>query len=269
MNIRLKLTSWKLRYQLAALIAAVVIGFGASALISKRLMNQVMVNGPVYQDIVQGKDLVADILPPPEYLVESWQIALEMLVTPASDLTPLIEHSKRLEDEFKSRHTFWEQSLTDKTLRNLMLEKAYKPGLEFLNLRNQLFIPAIQAGDKATAERALITMKASYQQHRIAIDEVVVLANSMSSKLEKNVLETISHSSLLNMLAVLAFLSIVSWVSWLILSNIINKLGGEPGEALACVERMASGDFSLRYSGSGGTNLLTELNKLDHKLRNL
>ncbi len=266
MNFRL--TSWKLKYQLVSLISVVVMGFVISAFISKTMMSKVMVNGPVYQEIVLQKDLVADILPPPEYLVESWQLALEMMVTPKTELLPLIEQSQKLESEYNTRHVFWKQSLTDSTIRNLMLETAYKPALDFLRTRNQQYIPALQVGDKVAAEQALFAMKASYQKHRKAIDEVVVLANKQSSTLEKNVGDAIVHSNLLYVLTILVFLTIVSWVSWLILSNIINKLGGEPGEALDCVQRLAAGDFSWRNTAKDGkANLLGELDKLVQKLR--
>ena len=34
--------------------------------------NQLHVGGPVYTKIVEGKDLVADILPPPAYVIEAY-----------------------------------------------------------------------------------------------------------------------------------------------------------------------------------------------------
>ncbi|MDP3685101.1 MAG: methyl-accepting chemotaxis protein, partial [Ignavibacteria bacterium] len=37
-------------------------------------INKIKVNGPLYKNIVQGKDLIADILPPPEYILESYLI---------------------------------------------------------------------------------------------------------------------------------------------------------------------------------------------------
>ena len=241
----LKLTNWKLKYQLAAQIAVVTLGFVASALVTKTMMDKAIVNGPVYHDIVQGKDLVADILPPPEYLLESWQVALEMLVTPTNELGPLIETSKRLEDEYKSRHIFWGQALTETTIRDTMLDKAYKPGLEFLKIRNGSFIPALQAGDKTAAEQALITMKAAYLQHRKAVDEVVVLANGQSSQLELSAAAIIARSTLISALVMLTFLLIVAWFSWIILSSIINKLGGEPSLIHKIADRISVGDVSV------------------------
>ena len=263
------LTNWKLKYQLIALIVTVVIGFLCSAYIIKQMADKVIINGTVYNGIVQGKDLIADILPPPVYLLESWQVALEMLAAPSTELASLIETSKRLEEEFKGRHEYWKKSFTDGTIRTTMLSEAYKTGLEFLKIRDQVLIPAIQAGDKSTAEQALVKMKASYQQHRIAIDKVVVLANKESAKLELVASETISSSTFISGLTILAFLVVVAWVSWLILSGIISKLGGEPFEALGCVKRLAAGDFGWHYVGSKeGTNLLNEFDVLAHKLRN-
>ena len=41
-------------------------------------ISKVKVNGPIYGQVVNGKDLVADILPPPEYIIESYLTAYEM-----------------------------------------------------------------------------------------------------------------------------------------------------------------------------------------------
>jgi methyl-accepting chemotaxis protein len=241
----MKLTHWKLKYQLAIQIAVVILGFVATALVTQTMMANAIINGPVYHDIIQGKDLVADILPPPEYLVESWQNALEMLVTPISELEPLVKTSMRLENEYQSRHLFWDKSLADKTIRETMLSKAYQPGLEFLKICNESYIPALQAGDRANAEHALITMKAAYKKHRKAIDEVVVLANNQSSQLELNAASIIERSILISALVMLAVLVIVALFSWLILNSIIKKLGGEPSEIHSVADRISVGDVSV------------------------
>ena len=59
-------------YRFAVLIVCMVIGFASYGLWSFKTLNDLKVNGPLYQRIVQGKDLVADILPPPEYILESY-----------------------------------------------------------------------------------------------------------------------------------------------------------------------------------------------------
>jgi methyl-accepting chemotaxis protein len=49
------------------------------------MVQEVQVNGPLYQRIVEGKDIVADILPPPEYIIESYLVVLQMVQEPESD----------------------------------------------------------------------------------------------------------------------------------------------------------------------------------------
>ena len=68
-----------------------------AALISTHLMYVLMlerlrINGPLYQRIAQGKDVVADVLPPPEYVIESYLTLLEMVtVSDASERQELID----------------------------------------------------------------------------------------------------------------------------------------------------------------------------------
>ena len=58
-------------------------------------LNTVKINGDMYKRIVQGKDLIADILPPPEYIIESYLTALQMLgTTDAASLNRLTEKTE-------------------------------------------------------------------------------------------------------------------------------------------------------------------------------
>lgn len=49
-----------------------LIAFGIIVLVLTMSVSteRIKVNGPVYVDIIRGKDLIADILPPPEYIIE-------------------------------------------------------------------------------------------------------------------------------------------------------------------------------------------------------
>ena len=44
--------------------------------------DKLRVNGSVYTQVVYGKDLIADILPPPLYTVESYMLAMEAVSNP-------------------------------------------------------------------------------------------------------------------------------------------------------------------------------------------
>ena len=66
--------------RLRLIIALSVLGIVVSSLLFHNAMKRSAVHGPGYTEIVQGKDVIADILPPPEYIVESHLVVHQMVV---------------------------------------------------------------------------------------------------------------------------------------------------------------------------------------------
>src|SRR5438105_12300911 len=85
--------------------------FAAFALYAYSTLETVKVNGPFYQRIVQGKDVVADILPPPEYIIEAnlvvYQIADALETGDRGAIDGLIQKGKTLREDYETRHAFW------------------------------------------------------------------------------------------------------------------------------------------------------------------
>ncbi|MCX7087886.1 MAG: hypothetical protein NTV00_07515, partial [Methylococcales bacterium] len=71
--------SIKIRFIL--IVAVLVTGFSAFGLLTAYVINTISINGPIYQRIVQGKDIIADVLPPPEYIIESYLLVLQISKT--------------------------------------------------------------------------------------------------------------------------------------------------------------------------------------------
>ena len=59
-------------------------GLGAVVFTGIYALSDVKVGGPLYDKIKLGNDLIADILPPPEYVIESFLEATLALNNPAS-----------------------------------------------------------------------------------------------------------------------------------------------------------------------------------------
>src|SRR5881394_381508 len=94
--------------QLAARFTVLVAVFGILFLVFVALvyttLDTVRVKGRLYNQIVLGKDLIADILPPPEYIIESYLVTLEMEnETDAARIQQLIERGNRLRFEYENR----------------------------------------------------------------------------------------------------------------------------------------------------------------------
>src|SRR5688572_13885447 len=121
-----------------------MLGFIAFAAMSYDTMNTVKVDGPLYKKVIRGKDAIADVLPPPEYIIETYLTVLQMLDDPdPATLNALIERGKRLRREYDERHAFWVKDLPEGELRQAMLVQSYEPAIEFFEIRDKQFIPAL------------------------------------------------------------------------------------------------------------------------------
>jgi methyl-accepting chemotaxis protein len=187
------LANLSVRGKLYTLLGTALIGLTVYAVVAGNLTQKVQVNGPIYRNIVMGKDLVADILPPPEYIIESYLTVLQ-LEDPANhnSATELAGHLKQLENDYSSRHEYWIKTLPDGSLKQAMTEQSYEPARRFFSIANDELLPAVNRGDYELAHKTMDRMTAAYVEHRAAIDKVVTMANDFSSDTEKGAADQIS-----------------------------------------------------------------------------
>jgi len=158
-------------------------------------LNKVKVNGPIYNKIVMGKDLIADILPPPEYIIESYLVAFQLNDEKKTEkIKELVAKSKDLEKDYNERHEFWLKNLEEGPIKSLMADKSYVPAKAFYQILNSQFIPAIESGNTQQANQILLTLKDKYEEHRKAINEVVEMSNKSNSEFERQSVNIIKKS---------------------------------------------------------------------------
>jgi methyl-accepting chemotaxis protein len=257
--------------QLYLLMAAFLIGFVIAGAVVYNGLGKVQVNGPIYQRVVQGKDLVADILPPPEYLIESYLVVLEMLRAEPAALPPLFEKSAQLRQDFATRHQVWIDELPAGTIKTLMVEDAYKPGIAFLDLRDQAFIPALRAGNRAAAEKLLPQLAALYAEHRAVIDQVVNLANQRIADDEKDAAAIIRGNYLLLGSLGLGIALLVGLLGGTVIRNLQRLLGGDPRYACEITRHVASGNLGLHIETAplDRSSLLASIRHLREMFRHM
>ena len=203
----------------------------------------VQVGGPLYAEVVEGKDLIADILPPPAYLIEPYLVTAEMLTAPPEALPKLVERGKALQAEYEARHTFWQQTLEPGRLRDVFVDESYAPAVEFFAIRDRDFVPAILAGDreKAGAIRSS-ALREHYEAHRAKIDETVKLAQVQAQQNEENAATAIRHGSWVFFAAVAGLLLIAALLGGNISGGITKPLA----DTVAVLEAVAQGDLTRR-----------------------
>ena len=221
MTVRLKV------YALVAVCAITFIGFGVW---SASTLNIAKVHGPYYNRIVQDKNLLADIQPPRNYIIESYLMALHMAneVAEGADAATIqanVERCGRLKTEFDDRHAFWVKDLPDSEVKQIKTVDCFVPATEFYRVMSDEFIPACVNGDKEQAQRlARGPLRKHYESHRESIDKAVVMAIERATQDEAAVEEIVTSRVQWSIAYLVGALGLIGGFGWYVARETVNSL---------------------------------------------
>ena len=133
------------------LLVAVVAGTCTLSVFAYRIVDRVKVNGPLYAEVVTGKDLIADILPPPEYILESYLTTMQLAAASGDqELSALETKLGQLQKDFEDRQDYWKRNLPEGPMSQQLKVRAGEPARQFYSLARSRFLPALHAGFPAS-----------------------------------------------------------------------------------------------------------------------
>jgi methyl-accepting chemotaxis protein len=226
---------------LAALFTLLLLGLG---LLSLDTLSKLQVNGPVYKRIVQGKDLIADILPPPEYIIESYLTAAMLASGKHADGgEALINRLAALRKEYEERRAFWLKDLDEGDIKKTLTESSSAPALEFYNIVESELTPAARRGDWETV-RSLVSgsLLEKYNAHRAEIDKVVAMASARNTKDEAEAAVIIKQRRALMILVGCAGALMAVLASWMIARKASAQFKAAEGLSAGAVRLFMSAD---------------------------
>jgi methyl-accepting chemotaxis protein len=160
-------------------------GLGAVILTSNYALSELKVGGPIYNKIKLGNDLVADILPPPEYVIEAYLEATLAMHDPAS-LAARSERLVQLKKEYDERFQFWTQSDLEPSIKSKLIETSHRSVQRFWTALQQNLLPALAKNDADAAAKSYAEVTSAYAEHRGVIDQIVKQANDLNAATEAN-----------------------------------------------------------------------------------
>ena len=251
------------------IVASLIIGFALFGFAAFKAMKTLNVNGPIYQRIVQGKDIIADILPPPEYIIESYLVVLQLIQAhDPAEISALVTRFQVLKTEYESRHNYWLGQSLEQELHTPLLQSSYRAAQDFYNEAEHNFLPDIQAGDRNGSLVSLQKMRRAYENHRIVIDEVVKLTTARNSQDEMQAQNTIRRYGII--LAGIFIFSVVVAVALTVAISrgIIRQLGGEPGDVADLAGNIAAGklDNAIQIKQGDSDSVLANMNNMQQQL---
>ncbi|AVT83554.1 chemotaxis protein [Rhodopseudomonas palustris] len=162
-----------------------IIGTGLAAVFGASLygLSQLKVGGPLYEQIKLGNDLVADILPPPAYVIEAYLEATLALEDPGSSALHR-ERLGRLKKEYQERHAFWSKAPLEPAIKARLIDDSDREVQKFWRIVDASLLPAIEAKDPDTSMQAYKDLTAAYTAHRAIIDDIVKRTNDLNAATE-------------------------------------------------------------------------------------
>ena len=233
-----------LRFKLLLGVGLTGLAFAVYAMVAWNTIAATKVGGPAYRQIAAGKDLVADVLPPPEYIVEAYLVAHQLATASPAEVGDLTERLQALHKDYENRHAYWSREDLEPRTRSLLLEGSYGPASEFFAIAGNELVPAARRGDQVRAAAIITTrLEPLFRQHRAAIDQVVALANEHLAGDEKAVAGLLrARSGWLTAVVGLAVvaLAFLAFLVDRVAVTITRRLGG----AVRFADAMAKGDLT-------------------------
>jgi len=240
------LKNLKIKTKLMILLVIFIMGFLVFGFFSYKTINDTKFDGNTYHEISMRKDLIADILPPPEYIIETYLTTYQMLNedNPAK-LEELIQKEKKFKSDYISRHDVWVKTLENGDMKKTMVEDTYKPAIEYFSVLENEYIPAIKSGEREKAKQLLTSrMNSLYNEHRQSVDKVVQIANSESSSIEKDAKDAFNTDISILLIVAIVLILIASVLSVLIIKAIVKPLN----MLINHLKTVATGDLSTNIS---------------------
>ncbi len=219
--------------------AIVAAGLMISIGIKTYAFNKLRVNGPIYTQVVYGKDLVADILPPPLYTVESYMLAMEAASSPElveGNLAKIVALKKAYDD----RRAYWKASTAPKSLMSKLENDVLARADVYWLTMEAKFLAAFKAGDPTLAAGAIPELKAAFHNHESAVNELVAMADAFLKQEEAGAASETSWLSIAATISSALSVLLLLGGLWFFRHRAVKPLAAMSGY----MQTLAAGDYS-------------------------
>lgn len=232
----------RLSIKLLTLIGVCLLGLAGFAASAFDTLELVRIDGPLYADIADDKDLLADITPPPLHLITFYELALQLQdTTDKGEVTALIERSHALRQAYDQSHDQWMKRLKPGALKDTLQVQAYRAALEFFEVLDRQLVPAVLEGNNARASAIVAgPLKQHYVEHHRATERAIAQARESSAQTEREAVHTAGQRSSRLVAFASALALLLCCLAWLITRSVTARIA----IGITAAERVAGGDLS-------------------------
>ncbi len=178
--------------------AAILLMLGGAAITTTQLTN---LN---FQNVIYGKDIVADILPPPMYIIETQLLLSNAMLTGNFNK----ENYSKLKNEYLVRQQYWEKQEIPLGVKD-SLKKQTITAINYFNFVEKEFIPSLDKKDYKLYEKLLSV----FSEHRKSVEETVKTATSYADKNNEEYLKISDLMNKFNLMATIMGLLVIAFIT--------------------------------------------------------
>lgn len=232
---------------LIALVAAVM-------LVTALAVAQIRYGGPIQRAHALRNEMIADILPPPAFVVEPYLVTSQAVAQP-DQASKWINDLEALHKAYAGRKVFWQDAPLNPELRP-GLDRVMRAADAFWGVVDAEFIPAARRGDVARMAALRVgALGKHYSSQERAVKDLVVQAQQVerreTASAERFVVATVTAIAVF----AAALFGILLWLTGQVRLRITRPLA----ELSATIEELAAGNYDVVV---GGTERSDELGNL-------
>lgn len=236
------LKNTRVAVRLPIVVAMALTALIVFAVVAMNTLNTVKIGGPREQAISEQNVLLADILPPPAYLVETELAAMELRASAASgDDAGVSEARAEIEAgaaAFRDRHDFWDAGLEGEQLA--LMTTVRDTGLAYLDIVENELVPAVDAADAAAMDAAEARLDDQFTRHRQAVEDAAAQITATTATMTTAAIDTADGRQTMLWVVLVVTLLVVGAAATIVTASVLKPLG----ELRRNLDRIASDDDS-------------------------
>ena len=258
----------------AALVTVALVG---ELIASTMLSRMTSINSPAYEKIVASKDLIADILPPPNFIIElhyyvtramldATNIANGKAVASSANISRLSSALPRLQQAYEERLRYWgaNKYITEEE-RFLLTKDSNALASNYINLVGSSLLPALTSGNRQTALAVFKELDKLFYEHSQINDKLVNISNQEIIKSEQEAAASAQRANQILLLITLLLLATAYVVLYIMqrdfaspLDRIVSDLGKGSGRFLQVSNQIADSSNQLAQGASEQASAIEE-----------
>jgi len=193
-----------------------------------------------------AKDVVADILPPPMYLIET-RLVLSMMLDGSMGAAEGKKRFEELAAEYQQRVDYWSKN-PPHGLESKLLGAQHVAGQAFIAAARSKLVDPLVSGHTEAAKNTLPAVHALYLEHRLGVDATVAAGNEFAAASMKD-FEEADRAAIMAMLIT----SLVAGMVVLVVYRLVLASLQKPVRAsTAAAKRIAAGDLATQVQFDEG-----------------